>query len=146
MQSPTFEDAPVDYGDVVLWDGAPVAEERVAVMGDAPRALPVFPLLEILRRGEERRLRFVAAMGDADLDALVEGLPGGCRAFAHASAAEGLAYGKLIVPGAVALEDVKGRLEALLAGETLAPDLIGFAVAAVVCVTLGARMRVGRPT
>ena len=114
VQSPTFEEAPVDYGDVVLWDGAPVAEERLGAAGEAPRALPVFPLLEVLRPGEERRLRFVAAMGKGDLDALLAGLPDGCRIFAHEGEAEGLAYGKLIVPGGMGLGDVQGRLEAVL--------------------------------
>ncbi|MEO0324669.1 MAG: hypothetical protein AAF447_17030, partial [Myxococcota bacterium] len=119
VQSPTFEEAPVDYGDVVLWDGAPVAEERVAVPGEGSRALPVFPLLEILRPGEEKRFRFVAAHEGEDLDGwltdLLSGLPEGCRAFAHAGEAAGLAYGKLVVPSAVALGDLRGRLEALLA-------------------------------
>ncbi|MGB5695157.1 MAG: tetratricopeptide repeat protein, partial [Polyangiales bacterium] len=53
VQSPTFRDAPIDYGDLVLWDGAPVAAHR-ALEGDA---VPVFPLLEILRPGLERRWR-----------------------------------------------------------------------------------------
>ncbi len=62
VQSPTFRDAPIDFGDLVLWDGAPVAQHRLG--GSAP--IPVFPLLEILRRGDERRWPFVAMASDAD--------------------------------------------------------------------------------
>jgi len=56
VQSPTFRDAPIDYGDVVLWDGAPVAAHDIGDHGP----MPVFPLLEILRRGDERRFPFIA--------------------------------------------------------------------------------------
>jgi len=78
LQSPTFRDAPIDYGDLVLWDGAPVAEHRVA--GD--EAVPVFALLEILRRGEERRWPFVALEREAGaLQALERALPKGARLF-----------------------------------------------------------------
>ncbi len=55
VQSPSFGDCPVDYGDMVLWDGAPVARHRAEAI-----EVPVFPLLEILRRGEEQRFLFLA--------------------------------------------------------------------------------------
>jgi tetratricopeptide (TPR) repeat protein len=54
--SPCFRDAPIDYGDLVLFDPAPVAQGRDA----EGNMVPCFPLLEILKRGEERRLRFIA--------------------------------------------------------------------------------------
>jgi len=57
VQSPSFRSAPVDWGDVVLWDGAPVGWLRSA--GDAPPR-PRFPLLEILRHSDDRRFRFLA--------------------------------------------------------------------------------------
>ncbi len=78
VQSPTFRDAPIDYGDLVLWDGAPVAEHRAS--GSNP--LPVFPLLEILRRGDERRWPFVALERESGATkTLEEALPPGTRLF-----------------------------------------------------------------
>jgi tetratricopeptide (TPR) repeat protein len=70
VQSPTLRDAAVDYGDVVLWDLAPLSVRKA----DDGALVPRFPLLEILRRGDEHRFRFialeqeagdVAALGDA---------------------------------------------------------------------------------
>lgn len=78
VQSPTFRDAPIDYGDLVLWDGAPVAEVRTP--DDQP--VPVFPLLEILRRGDEHRWPFVSLEREPGaLDALRQTLPEGARLF-----------------------------------------------------------------
>ena len=99
VQSPTFRDAPVDYGDIVLWDGAPVAVERVETAA-GPRAVPTFSLLEILRKGEERSLRFVAVAKAEALLGLGDDLGG--RIFLHgpdSKGAEGerLFYGKLVV-------------------------------------------------
>ena len=77
VQSPTFRDAPIDYGDLVLWDGAPVAEQ-VAASGP----IPIFPLLEILRRGDEHRWSFVALQRAPRALAVLEGmLPDGARLF-----------------------------------------------------------------
>ncbi len=78
VQSPTFRDAPIDYGDLVLWDGAPVAEHRIPESG----SVPVFPLLEILRRGEEHRWPFVALEKKSGaLAGLEKALPEGARLF-----------------------------------------------------------------
>src|SRR6201999_837754 len=55
VQTPTFREASVDYGDVVLWDGTPIG-----VTQQQGRNVPRFPLLSRLRAGDERRLRFVA--------------------------------------------------------------------------------------
>lgn len=78
VQSPTFRDAPIDYGDLVLWDGAPVAAHEVSNQG----TVPVFPLLEILRRGAERRWAFVALEREKGaLDGLEAALPEGTRVF-----------------------------------------------------------------
>ncbi len=78
VQSPTFRDAPIDYGDLVLWDGAPVAAHRTS----AEEAIPVFPLLEILRPGNERRWPFVALeRGAGAVQSLEEALPEGVRVF-----------------------------------------------------------------
>lgn len=78
VQSPTFRDAPIDYGDVILWDGAPVAEHRAA---DGDR-VPVFPVLEILRHGDEQRWPFISLEREAGaLEALRTTLPEGARLF-----------------------------------------------------------------
>jgi len=51
----TVHDLPVDYGDVVLFDGAPVGY-RV----DGDERIPRFPLLQILREGAYHRFWFIA--------------------------------------------------------------------------------------
>jgi hypothetical protein len=78
VQSPTFRDAPIDYGDLVLWDGAPVAAHESVEQG----TVPVFPLLEVLREGGERRLPFVALEREPNaLENLEAELPEGTRVF-----------------------------------------------------------------
>jgi tetratricopeptide (TPR) repeat protein len=78
VQSPTFRDAPIDYGDLVLWDGAPVAAHKIS----DEETVPVFPLLEILRRGAEKRWAFVALEREAGaLEGLEQALPEGTRVF-----------------------------------------------------------------
>jgi len=78
VQSPTFRDAPIDYGDLVLWDGAPVAAHQTST----GNAVPVFPLLEILRPGDERRWPFVALEREPGaVRSLEEALPEGVRVF-----------------------------------------------------------------
>ena len=78
VQSPTFRDAPIDYGDLVLWDGAPVAAHKISEQ----ETVPVFPLLEILRRGAERRWSFVALeREEGALEGLKKALPEGARVF-----------------------------------------------------------------
>ena len=78
VQSPTFRDAPIDYGDLVLWDGAPVAAHKTSEHD----AVPVFPLLEILRPGNERRWPFVALEREPGaLEGIEQELPEGTRVF-----------------------------------------------------------------
>ncbi|MBW1761232.1 MAG: tetratricopeptide repeat protein [Deltaproteobacteria bacterium] len=78
VQSPIFGDAPIDYGDLVLWDGAPVAAHRTSA-GDT---VPVFPLLEVLRPGSERRWSFVALETEPGArEGLEDALPEGTRVF-----------------------------------------------------------------
>lgn len=63
--SPTNRAALADYGDLVLWDGAPVSVRQTA---NGP--VPVFPLLALLRRGNEKRFPFVALVQErASIDA-----------------------------------------------------------------------------
>ncbi len=130
VASPTFRDAPIDYGDVVLWDGAPVA----VVQGESG-PVPRFALLEILRRGDEHRLRFVALEQRAgDVEALVAALPEGCQRFVqhervehvcpicasgdalkkhdHMPAEEHrILYGKLVAPASVSLAALRDALD-----------------------------------
>ncbi len=129
VQSPTFRDAPIDYGDLVLWDGAPVAAHQTS----AGEPVPVFPLLEILRPGDERRWPFVALEREPGaVRSLEEPLPEGVRVFIQeervehhcaaceagephehgpgsaavlASTTSSLVRGKLIVPFAVKLDE-----------------------------------------
>lgn len=120
--TPSFRDAPIDYGDVVLWDAAPVA----VVDGPEGKKIPRFPLLEILRRGDERRIRFVALeQKKGDAEALSEALPEGCSIVVQEERVEHICpicasgdsmrkhdhlppqetrivYGKLLAPGDVA--------------------------------------------
>lgn len=76
VQTPPFRDAPVDYGDVVLWDGAPV--------GVGPDGTPRFPLLTRLRAGDEHRFRFVGLQQKTgDVERLAAELPEDVRLFVH---------------------------------------------------------------
>ncbi len=53
VQTPSFRDAPVDYGDLVLWDGTPVRAEQGS-------HAPCFPCLGVLRKGTERRMHMLS--------------------------------------------------------------------------------------
>ncbi|MFT3922412.1 MAG: tetratricopeptide repeat protein [Myxococcales bacterium] len=124
VHTPTVRKANVDWGDVVLWDGAPVRVNTVE-----GRPVPVFPLLSILRPGDERRLRFVGMQKQRGMvQALAADLGSDVHAvvFDERSSSDGssnLFYGKLIVPAATDLRQVRERLEQGLrtrAGLTLA--------------------------
>ena len=109
VSSASFRECPVDYGDLVLFDGAPVANDP-----------PVFPLLEILKVGDERRLRFAAILRAGDLESLADALPDGVRVFAYPEGreleGERLVYGKLVVPAAIDLALVRAKLEEVVRG------------------------------
>lgn len=140
VQSATFREAPIDYGDVVLWDGAPVS---VLHTPDGP--VPRFPLLEILRKGDEERMRFVSLCDDPGrLRQLEAALPPYARMFVHreqvevaaptdeharplASRAElaepsaaGLSYGKIVLPAGADLRAFRATYEKAIAGRGLA--------------------------
>ncbi len=130
VQSPSMRDAPIDYGDVILWDGAPISVEQ-GPGGPIPR----FPLLEILRRGDERRFRFVSLQQESgDTEALAKALPEGCRIFVLHEKVEmvcptcasgqamvkhehqppeehRIAHGKMIVPAHVDLASLRSAFE-----------------------------------
>ncbi len=133
VQSTTFREASVDYGDLVLWDGVPVGMTE-----HEGKPVPRFPLLCVLRKGDERRLRFVALEHDAgDVQALGAQLPDEAQLFVHrakveqlcarcasgdhmrkhehtAPEAHRLVYGKIVVPGSVDLKAFRVALDALL--------------------------------
>jgi hypothetical protein len=111
VQSPTARKASVDYGDLVLWDGAPARVHEID-----GRPVPVFPLLWILRKGEEKRLRVVGMQKQAgQVEALSAALPEGARLFVFdtRTGPDGaqLFYGKLIVDAGLSLADVRKAVE-----------------------------------
>lgn len=131
VQTPTFRETPVDYGDVILWDAAPIA-----IGEHEGEKVPRFALLEILRRGDERRFRFVGLEQRAgDVDRLAEALPEGCVVVVHTERVEHVCprcasgdalkkhehlppeehrvtYGKIVVPASVDLGAFRDALEA----------------------------------
>lgn len=145
VQSPAFRDAPIDYGDVVLWDGAPVASH----IGGDGQTSPVFPILEILRRGTERRWSFVGLEREPGAaDGLQAELPEGTRLFiqqervqhhceacargeAHAhqdppvQPRQGLVRGKVIVPAEQDLQLFQEAWERALRQRPMAAAMIG---------------------
>lgn len=131
VQTPTFREGSVDYGDLVLWDGTPVG-----VTEHDGKPVPRFPLLSKLRDGGERRFRFIALEQDeGDVAACAAALPEPVHLFvlrAHVEmlcprCASGdhmhkhthqapephrLAYGKLIVPADLDLKQFRVGFDA----------------------------------
>jgi hypothetical protein len=119
IRTPTFREAVADFGDVVLWDGAPVA---VRERDDSQ--VPCMAILGVLKRGDERRFRFLARQQRAgDIEALGLELPDGVVLYRHGERVEHvcprcaagdvlvrhrhlppeehrIAFGKIVVPGA----------------------------------------------
>ena len=134
VQTPTFREASIDYGDVVLWDGTPVG-----TFEHEGKRVPRFPLLSLLRAGDERRLRFVALEqreGEVQklgaelaqgallfvLRARIEMLCARCASGEHmrkhvhsAPEPHRLVYGKIVLPAASDLALFRRELDALLA-------------------------------
>ncbi len=85
VSSPTFREARADHGDVILFDGAPVA----ILPGEGAERVPVMPFLALLRPGEEHRFRFLALEQREGLVAeLAERLPAGVTLHRHAARVE----------------------------------------------------------
>lgn len=117
VQSPTVRQASVDYGDVVLWDGAPV---RITEVDGEP--VPVFPLLWILKPGDERRFAFVGMQKQPGmLERLAAELPDDCPLIPYdmRGPADGqqLFYGKAIIAGERDLAAYRVRLESAMASQ-----------------------------
>ncbi len=84
VSSTSQRDAAIDYGDVVLWDAVPVG-----IAEHDGRRVPRFPLLALLRRGLERRFRFVALQqSEGEVGALGASLPEGAQLFVHVERVE----------------------------------------------------------
>jgi tetratricopeptide (TPR) repeat protein len=116
VQSPSARRASVDFGDLVLWDGAPVRIGRAD-----GREVPIFSLLWILRPGDERRLRFVGMQKQRGAvqelaSELAQALGEETRllVFDERSSEKGdahLFYGKLIAPASCELAALRRALE-----------------------------------
>jgi len=112
VSSPTFLDAPIDYGDVILFDPARVATTE---SGE-----PVHPVLERLHVGAESKLPFVAVFADdAEGGALADAVGG--QVFVSPIVPERapatpkrLVYGKIVLPEGAALGQVRQKIEAHL--------------------------------
>jgi hypothetical protein len=137
VQTATFREASVDYGDVVLWDGTPIG-----VTQHEGRTVPRFALLSRLRAGDEHRLRYMALeQNPGDTQTLGADLPADAQLFVHraqvemlcARCASGehmqkhrhgapephrLVYGKIVIPAAQDLAAFRGELDAALARHT----------------------------
>lgn len=84
IRSPTFREAVADFGDVVLWDGAPVG-----VFEREGRPVPRFALLGVLKKGDERRFRFLARQQkEGDVQRLADALPEDVVLYQHGERVE----------------------------------------------------------
>ncbi|MEQ8459841.1 MAG: hypothetical protein RID81_20100 [Sandaracinaceae bacterium] len=84
VRSPTHREAAADFGDVILWDGAPVAVREIE-----GRPVPRFPFLGRLKAGDERRFRFLALQQEeGQVAAIGEGLPEGVVLYPHGERVE----------------------------------------------------------
>lgn len=138
VQTPTYRQGSVDYGDLVLWDAVPVGTAEYE-----GKKTPRFPLLSVLRKGTEHRLRFIALQRRSGaLDRLEGELECGGHLFIHRervaskpcdtqqsteSAASKLLYGKVVLPDSVDLKAFYASFKILLAGvdaEFVMPELL----------------------
>jgi len=131
LRTPTHREAIADFGDVVLVDPAPVAFHV-----EAGQRRPILGVLEVLGKGDERRLPFLALeQHEGDAVAIGAALPDGCTFYLHGTRIEQICprcaagetltkhehappeehravFGKLIVPAHIDLASVRVRLEA----------------------------------
>lgn len=138
VQTATYRQGSVDYGDVVLWDAVPVGTTSWE-----GKTTPRFPLLARLAAGKERRFRFVALQRQPGaIEALRGELPLGGQLFVHREQIEQPepnvaetgaldeqrhVYGKVVVPHDVDLVEFKKVFEARVAEaqvELVMPELL----------------------
>jgi len=139
VRTPTARAAIVDFGDVILFDPAPVAN----LVGSDGHARRVHPLLHVLARGDEGRFAFLALeQAEGAVASIERALPQGCVWYLHDTRvdrvcprcaagetflphtheppeARRVVRGKLVVPGAVPLEAVRRALETAKGSDVL---------------------------
>lgn len=77
--NPTAGELAADYGDLVLFDGAPIVSQQID-----GRSVPVFPLLVTLQRGGWEVFRFVASgLGVRGVEAINERLGDSAFLYSH---------------------------------------------------------------
>jgi len=137
VSSPSFRDASIDYGDVVLWEPVPLG-----ISEHDGRPVPRFALLAVLKKGTEHRFRYVALEQEPEqVAALARDLPENCQLFVHDERVEmlctrcasgehmrkhqhssaephRLSYGKLVVAGGLDLSAFRADLDALVRRNT----------------------------
>ena len=126
VQSALYYDLGVDYGDLVLFDGAPILHRRWE-----DRVVPVFPHLVTLQRSEWRIFRFVGIQArDGQIDDLAARLQDDAVLYVHTEAVERdqtVVRGKLCISPDVDPSRVVKRLdeatEAVDGFSVLAPEL-----------------------
>jgi hypothetical protein len=139
VRSATFREAVTDFGDVILFDVAPIAMvPRPGHGKDMERKqielAPLVPFLMVLRAGDERRLRFLALEQTAGQVRALMDAAADCPVFFHAETVERVcarcmagetlvkhehlppedqrfAIGKLVVPASLDLATVAANLE-----------------------------------
>lgn len=139
VRSATFREAVTDFGDVILFDVAPIAMvPRPGLGKEAERKqielAPLLPFLMVLRAGDERRLRFLALEQTAGQVRALMDAASDCPVFFHAETVERVcarcmagetlvkhehlppedqrfAIGKLVVPASRDLASVAAELE-----------------------------------
>lgn len=141
VQTPTSRDASIDYGDLVLWDAAPIGFDRETT---PDRPIPRFPILALLKRGRERRYPFVGLQKRVgEIELIQKALPehtilfvhrsridsvcvhcalddsgdGTTRAGTHEAPSE-LIYGKLVLPESIDLHAFRHQLDAIMAAHS----------------------------
>ena len=138
VQTATYRQGSVDYGDVVLWDAVPVGTSSWE-----GKTTPRFPLLARLSEGNERRFRYVALQRrPGAIEALRGELPLGGQLFVHREQIEQsepgvaeagavneqrLVYGKVVLPHDADLAEFKKSFEARVAEaqvELVMPELL----------------------
>lgn len=139
VRTPTARAAIVDFGDVILFDPAPVA----ALATSDGRTRRVLPLLHVLARGGEGRFAFLALeQAEGAVAALARALPEGCVWYLHDArvdqvcprCAAGETFlpheheppeirralrGKLVVPEGMSLDAVRRAIEAAKGSDVL---------------------------
>jgi len=136
VRSPTHREAAADFGDVILWDGAPIGVREIE-----GRPVPRFPFLGRLKAGDERRFRFMALQQEeGQVAAVGEALPDGAILYPHGERVEmvcprcaagdtlvkhehlpaeqhRIVFGKVVVPAALPLPRFAEALDAARAGQ-----------------------------